>query len=120
MFECNKFLCKQGGKFFFLDFASNPKEQRIRYALQKLLAPFWYFMVWGCKAGNIDADVALMDAGFDVSQMVTEKLPPFQWALWLHYYGTAVKPESAHKSARKRFSITNMLLPDLDPRVGEQ
>ena len=38
-----------------------------RYTMQKLFAPFWYFETIGCKAGNIDAANALINAGFDVS-----------------------------------------------------
>ena len=61
--------------------------------VQKLFAPFWYFATIGCKAGNIDAAKALINAGFDVSRMETEERPKGQWFLSVHYFGTAMKPE---------------------------
>ena len=84
---------KQGGKFFLLDIVSNPKKMLFRYTMQKLFAPFWYFETIGCKAGNIDAANALINAGFDVSQMETQERPKGQWVISVHYFGTAIKPE---------------------------
>ena len=83
----------QGGKLFFLDIVSYPREKWFNYAAQKFIAPFWYFLTIGCKAGNIDAHGALTDAGFDLTRMQSEKHPQGQWAFNLYYFGVAIKPE---------------------------
>lgn len=84
----------QGGRLFFMDIVSCPKDDKFRYAMQKLFAPFWYFASNGCKAGNIDAESVLKGTGFDVSGMQYEERPAGQWVVALHYFGVAVKPAS--------------------------
>lgn len=60
--------------------------------IQRLVAPFWKFLMVSCKAGNINAKAMLRDAGFDTSGLVTDKSPESPINVRDSLYGVAVKP----------------------------
>lgn len=85
----------QGGKFYFLDIVSYPRDDKFRNFWQHMFQPIWYFSTMGCKAGGIDCLKTLSDAGFDVSRMKTTNQPSWQWSFSHYLYGTAVKPKQS-------------------------
>ena len=59
--------------------------------IQQIIAPFWFFAMPGCKAGNINANKILTDAGFDTSHLQTHFAPNGPIQMKDTMWGVAVK-----------------------------
>ena len=71
--------------------AFEEKERWIGRLFQRIIRPFWRFVIPGCKAGNLFARSLIRDAGFEVSGLEILRVPGAPFFLDEGLVGVAVK-----------------------------
>ena len=83
----------QGGKWYVVEaVAYEERERWFARLLQRMIHPFWRFVMPGCKAGNLFARSLIRDAGFEVSGLEILRIPSAPFIVDEALVGVALKP----------------------------